>query len=101
MNLKNPSNLEKGDFVHLISRNRRINSGAIDNIDGCKIKINSAVDRENTIYLIYSHRMCAYFFESEDEDVDYFENGIRLNPHHPFYLEQDDSRLPIAKTGQS
>jgi hypothetical protein len=97
-NLKSPMNLEKGDFVHLINpNNRRIDSGAIDNIEGNRIIINSAVDRQKTIYLIYSHRLCAYFFESSDDGVDYFENGIRLNPNHPFHLEQDDGRLPIVK----
>lgn len=99
MSLKNLISLEKGDFVHLISRNHRIDSGAINNIDGCKVTINSAVDHKKTFDLIYSHRMCAYFFVDEDEDIDYFENGIRINPNYPFYLEKDDSRLPIAKTG--
>lgn len=99
MNLKSPMNLERGDFVHLINpNNRRIDSGAIDNIEGNRIIINSAVDRDKTIYLIYSHRLCAYFFKSSDDGVDYFENGIRLNPHYPFHLEKDDGRLPIVKT---
>ena len=92
-------NLERGDFVHLINpNNRRIDSGAIDSIEGNRVVINSAVDRQKTLYLIYSHRLCAYFFESSDDGMDYFENGIRLNPNHPFHLEKDDERLPIVKT---
>lgn len=98
MNLRSPMNLERGDFVHLINpNNRRIDSGAIDSIEGNRIIINSAVDRQTTLYLIYSYHLCAYFFESSDNSVDYFENGIRLNPHHPFHLEKDDERLPIVK----
>jgi hypothetical protein len=98
MNLKILINLERGDFVHLINPNhRRIDSGAIENIEGSRITINSAVDRQKKIYLIYSHHLCAYFFESDDDSVDYFENGIRLNPRYPFQLEEDNSRLPIVR----
>ena len=92
-------NLERGDFVHLINpNNRRIDSGAIENIEGNRVIINSAVYRQKTLYLIYSHHLCAYFFQSEDGDSNYFENGICINPNYPFHLEKDDSRLPIIKT---